>query len=50
METMDFAPSTISEGRAVTNVQDWGDLDLNYKIIADIQHDCVSAVTVLRCL
>src|SRR6266436_6154399 len=26
-------------GRAVTNVQDWGDLDLNYKIIADIQHD-----------
>ena len=25
--------------RAVTNVQDWGDLDLNYKIIADIHHD-----------
>ena len=26
-------------GRAVPNVQDWGDLDLNYKIIADIHHD-----------
>src|SRR5712664_3363980 len=26
-------------GRAVTNVHDWGDLDLNYKIIADIHHD-----------
>jgi len=26
-------------GRAVANVQDWGDLDLNYKIIADIRED-----------
>jgi dihydropyrimidine dehydrogenase (NAD+) subunit PreA len=26
-------------GRAVPNVQDWGDLDLNYKIVADIHHD-----------
>src|ERR1700681_4061243 len=26
-------------GRAVPNVQDWGDLDLNYKIIADIHSD-----------
>jgi dihydropyrimidine dehydrogenase (NAD+) subunit PreA len=26
-------------GRAVPNVMDWGDLDLNYKIIADINHD-----------
>ena len=28
-------------GRAVPNVQDWGDLDLNYKIIADIHQDLV---------
>src|ERR1700682_5226449 len=29
-------------GHAVPNVRDWGDLDLNYKIIADIRHDlCV---------
>jgi dihydropyrimidine dehydrogenase (NAD+) subunit PreA len=26
-------------GRAVPNVKDWGDLDLNYKVIADINHD-----------
>ena len=26
-------------GRAIPNVQDWGDLDLNYKIIADIHAD-----------
>ena len=26
-------------GRAVSNVKDWGDLDLNYKIIADINRD-----------
>jgi dihydropyrimidine dehydrogenase (NAD+) subunit PreA len=26
-------------GRALPNVQDWGDLDLNYKIIADIHAD-----------
>jgi dihydropyrimidine dehydrogenase (NAD+) subunit PreA len=26
-------------GRAVANVRDWGDLDLNYKIIADIRQD-----------
>jgi dihydropyrimidine dehydrogenase (NAD+) subunit PreA len=26
-------------GRAVPNVKDWGDLDLNYKIIADIRQD-----------
>ena len=26
-------------GRAVPNVMDWGDLDLNYKVIADINHD-----------
>jgi dihydropyrimidine dehydrogenase (NAD+) subunit PreA len=26
-------------GRAVPNVQDWGDLDLNYKIVADIHRD-----------
>jgi len=26
-------------GRAVPNVRDWGDLDLNYKIVADIRHD-----------
>src|SRR5262249_26134293 len=26
-------------GRAVPNVMDWGDLDLNYKIIADIDRD-----------
>ena len=26
-------------GRAVPNVKDWGDLDLNYKMIADIRHD-----------
>ena len=26
-------------GRAVPNVKDWGDLDLNYKVIADIRHD-----------
>ena len=25
--------------RAVPNVKDWGDLDLNYKVIADINHD-----------
>jgi dihydropyrimidine dehydrogenase (NAD+) subunit PreA len=26
-------------GRAVPNVRDWGDLDLNYKIVADIRQD-----------
>jgi len=26
-------------GRAVSNVMDWGDLDLNYKVIADINKD-----------
>ena len=26
-------------GRAVPNVNDWGDLDLNYKIIADINRE-----------
>jgi dihydropyrimidine dehydrogenase (NAD+) subunit PreA len=26
-------------GRAVENVQDWGDLDLNYKVIADISSE-----------
>ncbi len=26
-------------GRALPNVMDWGDLDLNYKIIAEINHD-----------
>jgi dihydropyrimidine dehydrogenase (NAD+) subunit PreA len=26
-------------GRAVPNVQDWGDLDLNYKIVAEIHSD-----------
>jgi dihydropyrimidine dehydrogenase (NAD+) subunit PreA len=26
-------------GRAVANVQDWGDLDLNYKVIADISSE-----------
>jgi dihydropyrimidine dehydrogenase (NAD+) subunit PreA len=26
-------------GRAVPNVKDWGDLDLNYKVIAGIRHD-----------
>jgi dihydropyrimidine dehydrogenase (NAD+) subunit PreA len=26
-------------GRAVPNVRDWGDLDLNYKTIAEIHHD-----------
>jgi len=26
-------------GRAVPNVQDWGNLNLNYKVIADIRHD-----------
>ena len=26
-------------GRAVLNVRDWGDLDLNYKIVADIHQD-----------
>jgi dihydropyrimidine dehydrogenase (NAD+) subunit PreA len=26
-------------GRAVANVMDWGDLDLNYKVIAEINHD-----------
>ena len=26
-------------GRALPNVKDWGDLDLNYKIIAEINHD-----------
>jgi dihydropyrimidine dehydrogenase (NAD+) subunit PreA len=26
-------------GRAVPNVKDWGDLDLNYKVIADIRRD-----------
>jgi dihydropyrimidine dehydrogenase (NAD+) subunit PreA len=26
-------------GRAVANVRDWGDLDLNYKIIADIRQE-----------
>ncbi|HEV3277112.1 MAG TPA: NAD-dependent dihydropyrimidine dehydrogenase subunit PreA [Terriglobia bacterium] len=26
-------------GRAVPNVADWGDLDLNYKIVAEINHD-----------
>ena len=26
-------------GRAVPNIEDWGDLDLNYKVIADISHD-----------
>jgi dihydropyrimidine dehydrogenase (NAD+) subunit PreA len=26
-------------GRALPNVQDWGDLNLNYKVIADIHQD-----------
>jgi len=26
-------------GRAVPNIEDWGDLDLNYKIVAEINHD-----------
>src|SRR6267154_1266856 len=26
-------------GRAVPNMKDWGELDLNYKVIADIHHD-----------
>lgn len=26
-------------GRAVPNIEDWGDLDLNHKIVADINHD-----------
>src|SRR3984885_13669326 len=26
-------------GRAVANVRDWGDLDLNYKIVAEINHE-----------
>ena len=26
-------------GRAVPNVKDWGDLDLNYKVIADINRE-----------
>ena len=32
-------------GRAVPNVQDWGDLDLNYKIIADIHPELASAAS-----
>ena len=33
--------STIEDfrGRAVANVKDWGDLDLNYKIVAQIHSD-----------
>ena len=32
-------------GRAVPNVKDWGDLDLNYKIIAEINDACASAAS-----
>ncbi len=34
-----FASLDNLKGRAVTNVADWGDLDLNYKIVADINPD-----------
>ena len=34
-------------GRAVPNVQDWGDLDLNYKIIAEINRGSVHRLPAL---
>src|SRR6266852_2974139 len=39
--TMHYGYRTIEDirGRAVPNVVDWGDLDLNYKIIAEIRTD-----------
>ena len=34
-------------GRAVPNVKDWGDLDLNYKVIADINSRAVHRLPAL---
>src|SRR5271170_7778724 len=39
MEDHGFRSIEDFRGRAVPNVKDWGDLDLNYKIIADIHQD-----------
>jgi len=39
MDDHGFQSTEDFRGRAVPNVQDWGDLDLNYKVIADIRHD-----------
>ena len=39
LDAKGFAGINDLRGRAVANVADWGDLDLNYKIIADINSD-----------
>src|SRR5216683_1906685 len=39
MDDHSFRTIADFRGRAVLNVQDWGDLDLNYKIVADIHQD-----------
>ncbi len=39
LDSKDFASLADLRGRAIPNVADWGDLDLNYKIIADINAD-----------
>ena len=39
LDSKGFADLSDLRGRAVNNVADWGDLDLNYKIIADIKAD-----------
>ncbi|HEV2234264.1 MAG TPA: NAD-dependent dihydropyrimidine dehydrogenase subunit PreA [Terriglobia bacterium] len=39
LDAKGFASVSDLRGRAVQNVADWGDLDLNYKIIADINSD-----------
>jgi dihydropyrimidine dehydrogenase (NAD+) subunit PreA len=39
MDDHGFRSLEAFRGRALPNVQDWGDLDLNYKVIADIHQD-----------
>jgi dihydropyrimidine dehydrogenase (NAD+) subunit PreA len=39
LDAKGFADLSHLRGRAVPNVADWGDLDLNYKIVADIKPD-----------
>jgi dihydropyrimidine dehydrogenase (NAD+) subunit PreA len=39
MDDHGFASTEDFRGRAVHNVKDWGDLDLNYKIVADIRQE-----------
>jgi dihydropyrimidine dehydrogenase (NAD+) subunit PreA len=39
LDAKGFASVSDLRGRAVAHVADWGDLDLNYKIIADINSD-----------